>query len=75
MAEKLTKAQLTALAKWQRGETSIYHAGGVRHDVGKRLLALGMIEPAERGFLPQYSICRLTSAGRLALNGEQHDDR
>lgn len=72
---KLTKAQLEALAKWQGKETSIYHAGGVRHDVGKRLLALGMIEPAENGFQPQYCICRITPAGRAALQGEQHDDR
>lgn len=67
MNERLTKAQLTALAKWRSGETSIYHAGGVRRDVGQKLLAMGLIEPIEKGFAPQYSICRLTDSGRTAL--------
>ncbi|MBD3844280.1 hypothetical protein IED13_01120 [Bosea sp. SSUT16] len=70
---KLTKAQLAALAKWDGKETSIYHAGGVRRDVGKKLLAMGLIEPAEKGFQPNYSICRLTEAGRAAL--EPRDER
>lgn len=64
---KLTPAQLSALAKWKAGPISIWHAGGIRRDVGRRLLDLGLIEPAETGFQPIYSICRLTPAGRAAL--------
>lgn len=67
MAEKMSKAQMAALSQWDGRETSIYHAGGVRFDVGKRLLDMGMIEPIDPRFRPEYSICRLTPAGRAAL--------
>ncbi|MGW9332757.1 hypothetical protein [Bosea sp. NPDC055594] len=75
MIDRLTMAQRGALTKWLRGPMSIYHAGGVRRDVGKRLLEMGLIEPVEQGFHPSYSICRLTEAGHAALQKDTHDDR